>query len=987
MATDRNKSKSNTKSSSSGNKKTARAADTSKRASQDRQAEKKKGAKEEKKDALVTVKHRSANTREITAIVMVSVCIFVVVCMLGKAGIVGSFVRDVLYGVFGLVGTILLLIAVLVLSFSILRGTQSQTFTGRTTATMIFFFLFLTALFHSLSNCFDSYVAEYGQNYKFLPVFLSLWKSHEVSPFGGGLIAGGVATALLATISKVGALVVLIPLTLIFAMLLFKFSLLPFFTKVGDVTSKVGTSVGNGFRKLFGRDRKRQENTDQIKVVSVPGDQKTAPVSGIEIKPAEDGKSTEDDENKPKEHYTDEFFTKKEEVGRFVFDEDDIENSTPSSSDVFGSEGTPVDTDYRGKVDFVFDGADFPDVGEYFPGGSSVSGEDATAGEGNAQGTGDGSGQTSFAGIDFSDASGKRDAFGDPVSSPVGRPFGTDDAQGGTASTASSRPRGGAAGTLNAGDGNDGQAGGTGDTDDAKEDASGAGTAVNKPDNTDKTQDDKKQSRFGANDLPVLNNDTYKNYVLPSIDLLKYDGASKTAAYNASLAECSTTKEKLIATLKNYGVEATCTNYYVGPTVTRYEIVPKVGIRMNRIKELSDEIAFYLAAETVRIEAPIPGKSAVGIEVPNKVRSTVFLREIIASDVFKRSTSKVAASLGKDILGNPVVTDIEKMPHLLIGGTTGSGKSVCTNGMIMSILFKASPDEVRFILIDPKSVEFLRYDGLPHLLLPVVTDPKKAASALAWATVEMDRRYAYFAERNVKDITDYNALAVRKGWKTMPKILIFIDELADLMMVAGKSVEFAINRIAQKARACGMHLIVATQRPSRDVVTGLIKANIPSRICLKVADQVNSQIILNATGGEKLLGKGDMIFAPAEGKTLRIQNAFTDSDSVEAVVNFIKSNTAGGNYDDSIVEAIDNAEDQGAGAAGQQQGGAKAETQDIYKQVVEFVVSRDDVSISKIQRQFNIGYNKAANYFDKLVDDGYVERSVGGKPGKVIRRG
>ncbi|MBR5006722.1 MAG: DNA translocase FtsK, partial [Clostridia bacterium] len=225
------------------------------------------------------------------------------------------------------------------------------------------------------------------------------------------------------------------------------------------------------------------------------------------------------------------------------------------------------------------------------------------------------------------------------------------------------------------------------------------------------------------------------------------------------------------------------------------------------------------------------------------------------------------------------------------------------------------------------------------------------------------------------------------GWKTMPKILIFIDELADLMMVAGKSVEFAINRIAQKARACGMHLIVATQRPSRDVVTGLIKANIPSRICLKVADQVNSQIILNATGGEKLLGKGDMIFAPAEGKTLRIQNGFTDTDSVEAVVNFIKSNTAGGNYDDSIVEAIDNAEDQGVGGQGQQQGGAKNDTQDLYKQVVEFVISRDDVSISKIQRQFNIGYNKAANYFDKLVDDGYVERSVGGKPGKVIKRG
>ena len=973
MATDRNKSKSNTKSSSSGNKKTARAADTSKRASQDRQAEKKKGAKEEKKDALVTVKHRSANTREITAIVMVSVCIFVVVCMLGKAGIVGAFVKDVLYGVFGLVGTILLLIAVLVLSFSILRGTQSQTFTGRTTATMIFFFLFLTALFHSLSNCFDSYVAEYGQNYKFLPVFLSLWKSHEVSPFGGGLIAGGVATALLATISKVGALVVLIPLTLIFAMLLFKFSLLPFFTKVGDVTSKVGTSVGNGFRKLFGRDRKKQENTDQIKVVSVPGDQKPATVSEKEEKPAEDGKSTEDDENKPKEHYTDEFFTKKEEVGRFVFDEDDIENSTPSSSDVFGSEGTPVDTDYRGKVDFVFDGADFPDVGEYFPGGSSVNGEDATAGEAGipatqgTSGTCDGFGQTSFAGIDFADASGKRNAFGEPVSSSGGRPFGNDTGEGSAAidkSTGSSDDTGAAQGTV-----------------------SGTGTEAKKPEDTDNAQDDKKQSRFGANDLPVLNNDTYKNYVLPSIDLLKYDGASKTAAYNASLAECSATKEKLIATLKNYGVEATCTNYYVGPTVTRYEIVPKVGIRMNRIKELSDEIAFYLAAETVRIEAPIPGKSAVGIEVPNKARSTVFLREIIASDVFKRSTSKVAASLGKDILGNPVVTDIEKMPHLLIGGTTGSGKSVCTNGMIMSILFKASPDEVRFILIDPKSVEFLRYDGLPHLLLPVVTDPKKAASALAWATVEMDRRYAYFAERNVKDITDYNALAVRKGWKTMPKILIFIDELADLMMVAGKSVEFAINRIAQKARACGMHLIVATQRPSRDVVTGLIKANIPSRICLKVADQVNSQIILNATGGEKLLGKGDMIFAPAEGKTLRIQNGFTDTDSVEAVVNFIKSNTAGGNYDDSIVEAIDNAEDQGAGAAGQQQGGAKAETQDIYKQVVEFVVSRDDVSISKIQRQFNIGYNKAANYFDKLVDDGYVERSVGGKPGKVIRRG
>ena len=955
MATDKNRTKSNTKSGTA-QKKNGKSGGNTKKTSQAQAPEKKKSVKEEKQDARVTVKHRSANTREITAIVMVSVCVFVVVCMLGKAGLVGSIVKEVLYGVFGLIGTILLLIAVLVLSFSILRGTQSQTFTGRTTAAMIFFFLFLTALFHSLSNCYDSYIAEHGQ-VKFLPLVLSLWKSHEVSPFGGGLIAGGVATALLATISKVGALVVLVPLTLIFAMLLFKFSLLPFFTKVGDVTSKVGTSVGNGFKKLFGRDRNRQENTDQIKVVSVPGDQKTA---------ADEQNNEDDEENKPKEHYTDEFFTKRENVGRIVFDDDDIENSTPSSSDVFGSENGMDGSGDGGKVDFLFEGADLTGADDYFK-SPTLAGEDATAGEGGNMQSGDGSGAASFAGIDFADASGKRNALGEPVSAPS-RDNGTS----------------GYAGAFTTAGGDDTAA----QPDKTANTATADATADSKnEEEQDNAPEDKKPAHFGPNDLPVLNNETYKNYVLPSIDLLKYDGASKTAAYNASLAECSATKEKLIATLKNYGVEATCTNYYVGPTVTRYEIVPKVGIRMNRIKELSDEIAFYLAAETVRIEAPIPGKSAVGIEVPNKARSTVFLREIIASDVFKRSSSKVSASLGKDILGNPVVTDIEKMPHLLIGGTTGSGKSVCTNGMIMSILFKASPDEVRFILIDPKSVEFLRYDGLPHLLLPVVTDPKKAASALAWATVEMDRRYAYFAERNVKDITDYNALAVRKGWKTMPKILIFIDELADLMMVAGKSVEFAINRIAQKARACGMHLIVATQRPSRDVVTGLIKANIPSRICLKVADQVNSQIILNATGGEKLLGKGDMIFAPAEGKTLRIQNGFTDTDSVEAVVNFIKSNTAGGKYDDSIVEAIDNSEDQGVGGQGQQQGGAKNDTQDLYKQVVEFVISRDDVSISKIQRQFNIGYNKAANYFDKLVDDGYVERSVGGKPGKVIKRG
>lgn len=472
-----------------------------------------------------------------------------------------------------------------------------------------------------------------------------------------------------------------------------------------------------------------------------------------------------------------------------------------------------------------------------------------------------------------------------------------------------------------------------------------------------------------------------KPYQYPPLKILKRgDGRSQ----GDSDAHLRKTAQKLQDTLHNFGVNVTVTNVSCGPTVTRYELQPEMGVKVSKIVGLSDDIKLNLATPDIRIEAPIPGKAAVGIEVPNKENSPVMLRDILQSDEFKNAKSKLSFAAGKDIAGKPVVADIAKMPHLLIAGATGSGKSVCINTLIISILYKATPDEVRLIMIDPKVVELSVYNGIPHLFIPVVTDPKKAAGALNWAVSEMTSRYNAFAEYGVRNLGEYNKkvanMRVPEGEKApekMPQIVIIVDELADLMMVAPGEVEDAICRLAQLARAAGIHLIIATQRPSVNVITGLIKANMPSRIAFSVSSGVDSRTILDMNGAEKLLGKGDMLFYPqGYQKPARLQGAFVSDEEVSAVVEYVSNKNQGAVYDTSIEKKVNTA--SAAGGAG---GGDR----DVYfTDAGKFIIEKEKASIGMLQRMFKIGFNRAARIMDQLCDAGVVGPEEGTKPRKVL---
>ncbi len=448
--------------------------------------------------------------------------------------------------------------------------------------------------------------------------------------------------------------------------------------------------------------------------------------------------------------------------------------------------------------------------------------------------------------------------------------------------------------------------------------------------------------------------------------------------------------ELLVSTLKDFGINTRLSDITHGPSVTRYELEPSAGVKISRITGLADDIALRLATTGVRIEAPIPNKAAVGIEVPNKRRNTVCLRELLDTTQFATSKGRLTVALGKDIEGGLVLADLAKMPHLLIAGTTGSGKSVCTNSMIQSILYHARPDEVKMILIDPKQVEFGVYNGIPHLLIPVVTDPRKAAGALGWAVNEMLNRYKIFAENNVRDLTSYNALAKKSDTlKEMPLILIVIDELSDLMMAAASEVEDSIIRLAQMARAAGMHMVIATQRPSVDVITGLIKANIPSRLALTVASAVDSRTILDAGGAEKLLGYGDMLFMPVgRPKPCRVQGCFVSNREVESVVDFLKAQEdTDTDYDQEILDEIDRqaaAAGKTAGKSGGDEDGENGDWDEKLPQAIEVVVEAGMASTSMLQRRLQLGYARAGRLIDQLEQKGIIGPYEGSKPRQVL---
>lgn len=494
--------------------------------------------------------------------------------------------------------------------------------------------------------------------------------------------------------------------------------------------------------------------------------------------------------------------------------------------------------------------------------------------------------------------------------------------------------------------------------------------------NSDNTVDKDKTSKEAS--VETIEIEDFKTsasgYTLPPVELLK-QGKTSSKKSSENLAGNARLLEE---TLKSFNVEAKVVNVTKGSSVTRYEIQPAIGVKVSRIVSLSDDIALNLRARSIRIEAPIPGKAAVGIEVENETRETVTIREMIDSREFKREASKLAFAVGKDISGRPVVADLAKMPHLLIAGATGSGKSVCINTIIASILYRATPDEVRLIMVDPKMVELGNYNGIPHLLIPVVTDPNKAAAALNWAVAEMTNRYKKFAENNVRDLKSYNALMKRekKTEEIMPQIVIIIDELADLMMVASSQVEQAISRLTQLARAAGMHLIVATQRPSVDVVTGLIKANIPSRIAFMVSSQIDSRTIIDMAGAEKLVGNGDMLYKPQDiDKPLRIQGPYISDDEVMNLIRFVKSQVEDENYDSEIAETIEKGDVSVA---------SNDQEDELMDEAIMTVIDAGQASVSMLQRKFRIGYNRAARIIEDMQSLGVIGPPDGSRPRSVL---
>lgn len=474
-------------------------------------------------------------------------------------------------------------------------------------------------------------------------------------------------------------------------------------------------------------------------------------------------------------------------------------------------------------------------------------------------------------------------------------------------------------------------------------------------------------------------------YLLPPIDCLNLPKNSNAANYEA---ERRMNAEKLTNTLRSFGVETKIVGISQGPSVTRYEIQPAAGVKISKITNLADDIALNLAASGVRIEAPIPNKAAVGIEVPNKNRRMVTMREVIDQPQYKNAKSKLNVALGKDITGEFVYSDLAKMPHLLIAGTTGSGKSVCLNSMIVSILYNATPEEVKLLMIDPKQVEFTVYNGIPHLLVPVVSDPRKASGALAWAVTEMLTRYKTFSENSVRDIAGYNSICESQGKKKMHQIVIFIDELSDLMMAAPNEVEDSICRLAQMARAAGMHLVIATQRPSVDVITGIIKANIPSRISLSVSSQVDSRTIIDSVGAEKLLGNGDMLYYPVGiPKPIRVQGCFLSDKEVENVVTHIKKQ-AQSVYDDDVMKEIDkNAANTGAkkkDSSASDSDGGDGPADEMLPKAIEAVIEAQSASTTLLQRKLKLGYARAARIVDELEERGIIGPYEGAKPRKVL---
>ncbi len=880
----------------------------------------------------VKVSSRSANYKEISAIILLAICVFIAVCTLGKAPPLGDFVSMVLFGLFGKFGTYMMLITLVVFAITILRGTRASVFTPRTTVIIVFFILSVTALLHTLSGVYEAYISNRtSTNFDFISMFLSLWSSHTVSDFGGGVFAGALSTLALAFVSKIGALVIFIPMTLIFTLLLFRFSLLPFFAFVGRVFGKIGRGIASLFSRLFSR--KKNDSHKPIKVVNrtpeLDEDEDDEPEA-----PANDRQNRDNGEK-----------TGKNDNSSYGRDESDSgftpTNTVPTTS--YYSSTEPVK-----KVVF--------EDGE----GENGTKLEVDVSDGGISGKKEPEIFVDFGGIDDDETALSGEVSAKPVKSAE-----TSDKTGGE--RASKKPA--------------------------------APAKADPKDYIDaESFSDDPVAIFNSiepGNLPVLSKGEYKNYKAPPVDLLSYDEEKKLKAVSKIRLQNEAMLDSLRGLFESRGIAVTCDKYYIGPSFSQFIVVPRADQAVKGIKSLGEDISVIVSGEDVRIEAPIPGENAIGIEMVNKSTFPVYQKDIISSKQFMDLDAEdLPVALGLDIRGNTVVSTMKEMIHIMIGGTTGSGKSVFTRGLILSLVFRASPDQVRLILVDPKKIEFPVYKNLPHLMTPIIYQKEKATNALAWVCYEMDKRYDFMQRFELNTINDYNSMARKNGIPTLPRIVVVIDEFADLVNGnKDNKALFYVSRIASLARACGIHLVLATQRPSAEIFTGILKANMPTKVCLLVQGNINSRIVLGTGGGEKLNGQGDMLCLINGHKSLRrLQNGFCSSESIKDIVGYIKVKN---NVKPKTEAEQDMLSDPSSASSENEQlffegmeGGGDNPNEDKYARILEYVKTRDEISISELQRRFEIGYNAAAKQFDRLVDEGWVENSgpVGAKKRKVIKR-
>lgn len=899
--------------------------------------------KKQRSESGVAVKESRGN-REIIALILAAVGVFIIVSLFGKTGKLGELVISFMFGIVGRFATIVLLFMLFVLAFTVLRGTSKTIFSLKNVILFIFMLLFSAALVHT----FTYNVAHYaGKN--FLGIVGLLWTEQKGS---GGVIGGLISYGLQRLVEKPGTLLILIPATLVLAMILFSLS----FVRLAKRIASAGGKFGKWMSGVVDRFKKSDEKNKEKKRIAAA---EKAWKKELKAQEAEERKAEERAKNEAQNA---------EDAGNDSDSDGYIPGEEDQYDDGYGYlDGTPDADGARAHGAGVSD--EHIELVSVRDRKKDVFREDLEKQKEKHR-----EAERKIMSQEDDDAEGThgaRTADGQFRDGSVNPGTGTPFAENGGIDTFDTEDGEGSNGTLTGPAQAGGASAAAGIT--AAAQLAGQGTAAQTP-AAPKPSDEIR--------VVLCNEDAI--YKLPPRDILRSveqdDSDAQQQEKNAKL-----TARKLEEVMRSFGIEARVSRISIGSTVTMFELQPQSGVKVSRIKNLSDDIALNLAASGVRIIAPIPGKAAIGIEVPNEDRRTVYLKELIETTEFENHRSKLAFCLGEDISGSPIIADISKMPHVLIAGTTGSGKSVCINCLIMSLLFRCTPNDVRMIMIDPKVVELQIYNSIPHLLIPVVTEPKKAAAALSWTVQEMENRYRLFAKYNLRDINSYNEYAPEHGLARMPRIVIIIDELADLMMVVRDSAEEAINRIAQKARAAGMHLIVATQRPSVDVITGLIKANIPSRIAFTVSSVVDSKTILDYGGAEKLLGRGDMLYHPLDFmKPLRVQGGFVSDMEIEETVDFLRVQRMQTEQDEQISSDIDNARPVEKPGKGNRLEFAANEVDPMLVDALDIAIETKQISASFLQRKLGLGYSRASRLIDQMEERGYISARDGNNPRQVL---